>query len=213
MADTITILDGLQFEKASTADVYTMDGDGVECVKTFALAIPSDASSMRVIFNGAYDPNGGRYHGRVKLTGVTSLDPLTKVYATQVLEWTTITPPAVQKSGDVDVSTYYKATVYIDIAQSSTTANTTGIEIIVQVRKKATVNEWVDIHRFVTLANAAASKSDCVGTPAGAAAATTLGVTNPATGNLDHVGKFIFIEDTATIAQCEIAFLVSQSGN
>jgi hypothetical protein len=28
MADTITVLDGIQFAKPTTADVYTIDGDG-----------------------------------------------------------------------------------------------------------------------------------------------------------------------------------------
>ena len=40
-----------------------------------------------------------------------------------------------------------------------------------------------------------------------AAAQTTLSVTNPTAANLDHVGKFIFIEDTGTLAQCEIAYI------
>lgn len=211
MADTITVLDGLQFAKPDTADVYTMDGDAIECVKTYAVSIPPDVSGARVIFNGAYDPDGGRYHCRVKATLLTGIGTLAKTQNTQPLEWTTCTPPAVLESADIDLSAAYGATLHIDCAQSSTTANTTGIEIIVQVRKEATVDEWTDLVRFIGPTNAAATKSDMVGT--NNAAATVLGVTNPATGNLDHLGKFIFIEDTATIAQCEVAFLVAQSGN
>jgi len=33
-----------------------------------------------------------------------------------------------------------------------------------------------------------------------------LSITNPTAGNLNHVPKFIFLEDTAAIAQCEIAY-------
>lgn len=211
MADTITVLDGLQFTKPDTADVWTIDGDGLECVKTFPISIPPDMSGARVIFNGAYDPDGGRYHCRVKVTSLTGIGTLAKTQNTQPLEWTTCTPPAVLESGDIDLSASYGATIHIDIAQSSTTANTTGIEIIVQVRKEAEVNEWTDLTRFIALAQAAATKSDFAAEEA--AAQTELSVTNPATGHLNHVGKFIFLEDTVTIANCEIAFLVSQSGD
>lgn len=80
-----------------------------------------------------------------------------------------------------------------------------------QVRKKATVDEWTTLPSMVVLAQAAAMKSD-VGVET-AAGQTVLFVTNPATGNLNHLGKLIFIEDTVTIAQCEVAFLVAQSGD
>jgi len=101
--------------------------------------------------------------------------------------------------------------LHIDICQSSTTANTTGLEVIVMVRKKATVNSWDLLPSMNVLSQVAATKSDCSGTTA--AGQTVVGVTNPATGNLNHLGKLIFLEDTVTIAQSEIAFLVAQSGD
>jgi hypothetical protein len=210
MADTITVLDGIQFAKPNTADVYTIDGDGLEAVKSYAISIPPSASGARVIFNGAYDPDGGRYHCRVRYTAVTAIGTLTKTQNTQPLEWTTCTPPAILETGSIDVSGAYSGTLHIDVAMSSTTANTTGIEIIVQIQKEAALDEWTDLTRFIGPTGTAV-KSDFVGT--NNAAATTLGVTNPVTGTLDHLGKFIFFEDTVTIAQCEIAFLVSQTGD
>lgn len=203
-ADTIVVLDGLQFQKETTSDVYTQDHATNEAVKTFHIHIPLSYKAVRVIYNGAYDPDGGRYHYRTKLTRVTSITTPTKT-ANQQDEWLTLTPPAVAESTAFDVSASWDSSIHIDIAQSSTTANTTGVEIIVQGRKEDSLDEWTDITRFIALALGAATKSDFAAQEA--AAQTTLSVTNPTTGNLDHVGKFIFLEDTATIAQCEIAFI------
>ena len=212
MPDTITVLDGIQFQKETTSDVYTQDHATNEAVKSFQIHIPLSYKAARVIFNGAFDPNGGRFHGRVKATLTTSITTPTKTANTQVMEWTTITPPAVLDSGALDCSASWDTTLHIDIAQSSVTANTTGIEIIVQGRKEDSLDEWTDITHFVALVYAAvAVKSDFAAQEA--AGQTTLDVTNPATGGLDNLGKFIFLEDTATIAQCEIAFLVAQSGD
>jgi len=212
MADTITVLDGIQFQKETTSDVYTQDSARGEAVKTYPIHIPLSAKAARVIFNGAYDPDGGRYHARVKATLTTSITTPTKTANTQVMEWTAITPPAVVDSGSLDCSASWGTTLHIDLAQSSTTANTTGIEIIVQIRKEDALDEWTDLPggRFIGITGTA-KKSDFFAQEA--AGQTELTVTDPATGGLDNIGKFIFLEDTATIAQCEIAFLVSQTGD
>ncbi|HDZ13413.1 hypothetical protein LCGC14_0622050 [marine sediment metagenome] len=214
MADTITVLDGIQFQKETTSDVYTQDHATNEAVKTFPIYIGMSYKAARVIFNGAFDPDGGRFHARVKglkVTGMTTTG-ITKTANTQIMEWTTITPPAVLDSGVFDVSASRNSTIHIDIAQSSVTANTTGIEIIVQGRKEDSLDEWTDIVRFNALSYAAvAKKADFAAQEA--VGQTILDVTNPATAGLDNVGKFIFLEDTAAIEKCEIAFLVSQSGD
>lgn len=211
MADTITVLNGIQFQKETTSDVYTLNGDGeaYEAVKTYAVLVPNAASGVNVIFNGNYDPDGGRCHVRVKLTKITDVDPITKAENVQCLEWTAVTPPAMQETGAIDVSGAVEAVLHIDVALSSVNAST-GMEVIVQIRSEAALDEWTTIARFVGPTGTGV-KSDF-----GAQEAvdqTVLSVTNPATGHLDHVGKFIFLEDTATIAQCEIAWLVSQSGD
>lgn len=203
--DTILVLDGIQHQKETTSDIYTQDHATNEAVATFGIHIPLSYKAVRVIYNGAYDPNGGRYHYRTKLTRTTSITTPTKT-ANQQDEWLTITPPAVAESTAFDVSASWDSTIHIDIAQSSTTANTTGIEIIVQGRKEDALDEWTDIVRFNALALGAATKSDFAAQEA--AAQTTLSVTNPTAGNLDHIGKFIFLEDTAAIEKSEIAFIV-----
>ena len=212
MADTITVLDGIQHQKETTSDVYTIDSATGEAVKTYRINLPVSASGARVIFNGAYDPDGGRYHVRVKATKTTTLasDTITKTENTQVLEWTTVTPPAVLETGAIDCTAAFDVDLHIDVAMSSVTANTTGIEIIVQYRKEAALDEWTDFYRWVGPTGTAV-KSDFAAQEA--VGQTELSVTNPAAGGLDNVGKFIFLEDTVTIAKCEIAFLVAQSGD
>jgi hypothetical protein len=212
MADTITLLNGLLFQKLASSDVWTLDGDGLEAVKSYLVAIPPGISGARVIFNGAWDPDGGRYHGRVMATMLTGLGTLTKTQNTLALEWTAITPPAVIKSAEINTAPAYACELHIDVAMSSTTANTTGIEIRVQVRKKVTVDEWTDLPGGTFIGpTGTAVKSDCSGTTN--AGETVVGVTNPATGALNHLGKNIFFEDTVDITHCEIGFLVAQSGD
>lgn len=205
-ADTIVVLDGIQFQKVTSSDVYTQNHETNEAVVTRGIHIPLNYKAARVIFNGAYDPNGGRFHIRAKGTRTTSLaGRAVKTANQQLLEWTALTPPAVAKSAVFDVRDSWDSMIHIDIAQSSGTANTTGIEIIVQGRKEDGLDEWTEIVRFLALALGAATKSDFAATEA--EGQTVLSVTDPTTGNLDHVGKNIFLEDTATIAQCEIAFI------
>ena len=204
----IYILDALQFTKPDTADVWTQDAVITSSVRQETIHIPTSYKAARVIFNGNYDSNGGRMHGRVKATLITSITTPTKTAVTQMMEWTAITPAvtasAIVESSEVDCSASWSTDVHIDICQSSTTANTTGIEIIVQGRTEDALNEWTDIKRFTALAIAAAAKQVAV---SGESTGTTVLVTAPVAGGLDNLGKLIFIEDTVTIAQCEIAFL------
>lgn len=206
--DTIVILDGLQFAKDTDDDIYTQDHATNEAVVSRLVHIPLCFKSARVLYNGAYDPNGGRFHYRTKLLRTTSITTPTKT-ANQQDEWVTLTPPAVAHSTEWDVSASWASAFVIDVAQSSATANTTGLEIIVQGRKEDTGagqdEEWTTIMRFNVLALGAATKSDFADSEA--VDQTTLSVANPTAGNLDHIGKFIFIEDINTIAQCEIAFI------
>jgi len=203
-ADTILVLDGIQHQKETTSDVYTQDHATNSSVYTAQFHIPLVYKAARVIYNGAFDPNGGRFHYRTKLLRTTSITTPTKT-ANQQDEWLTITPPAVAESSAFDTSASWDSIIAVDVCQSSATANTTGIEIIVQGRKEDALDEWVTITRVNVLALGAATKSDFAAQEA--AAQTTLSVTNPTAGNLDHIGKFIFLEDTAAIEKSEIAFI------
>ena len=213
-ADTIVILDGLQFQKETTSDIYTIDGDGSanEAVKTYTVQCPSAVSGVRVIFNNNYDVGGAsRVHVRARMTKLTSMadGTPTKTENTQLVEWTAVAawaagdPAAgVLETGAEDISAAIEAILHIDCAITSTTAHT-GTEIICQAQSENALDEWTTFAQFIG-PTGTATKADFAAQEA--AAQTTLSVTNPTTANLNHVPKFIFLEDTATIAQCEIAY-------
>ncbi len=204
-ADTIVVLDGIQFTKPDTADVWTVDGEGsaYQAVVTYAVMIPDTASGARVIFNNNYDLGASQVHVRVKVTKVTGISTLAKTENTQALEWTVIAAQGFLETGAIDLSAAYSALLHIDCAISSTTAHT-GTEIIVQVRSEAALDEWTTLTSF-TGPTGTATKSDF--TAEEAAGQTILSITNPTAGNLNHLGKFIFLQDTVTVAQCEIAYI------
>lgn len=204
-ADTILILDGLRYEQVNTADIYTQDHATNSSVFSKPFYIPLAYKAARVRFNGAYDPDGGRVHYRTKLLRVTSITTPAKT-ANQEQAWQTLTPPAVAHSTEYDVSASWYSNIIVDVCQSSVTANTTGIEITIQGRKEDSKDEWVTIAHQNVLALGAATKSDVVATePIGE---TTIAVTDPTTGKLQHLGKEVFLEDTDTVAECEIIYVV-----
>ena len=214
MADTITLLHGLLFTKPTTADVWSCDGAGVECVRTIPVVLPSDISGAMVVFNAMDATAGGtRFHVRVnvtKLTKMTSGASPEKTENTQALEWTVLTPAAALATAAIEIGAAIETTLHIDIAISSATAIVTGPEIRVWVRKKASLNEWTELTRITFGSGLTAFKAD-VKTET-AAGQTILAVTDPVTNaKLDHLGKMIFLEDTVTIGQCEIGFVVASS--
>lgn len=210
--DTIVVLDGLMQQKETTSDVWTLDGDGLEAVKTYAVLCPITASGVRVIFNNNYDVGGAsRVHVRVRMTKLTSMasGTPTKTENTQLLEWTAVAawaagdPAAgVQETGAEDISAAIEATLHIDCAITSTTAHT-GTKIICQAQSENALDEWTTFAEFIG-PTGTATKSDFAAQEA--AAQTTLSITNPTAGNLNHVPKFIFLEDTAAIEKSEIAY-------
>ena len=203
--DTILVLDGIQHQKETTSDVYTQDHATNSSVYSNQFHIPLAYKAARVIYNGAYDPDGGRVHYRTKLLRTTSITTPTKT-ANQQDEWLTLTPPAVAESSAFDTSASWDSIIAVDVCQSSTTANTTGIVVIVQGRKEDALDEWVTIIKVNVLALGVATKSDFAAQAA--AAQSTLSITNPTTGKLQHLGKCVFLEDTAAIEKSEIAFVV-----
>ena len=214
--DEIDILNGLQIEQTAAASIaFTLDGEGAsyEVVKTYAIPIPLTASGINVIFNGNYDPDGAKHCVRAKLTKVTAVDGSgvpTKTENTQALEWTVIDPDSatpgdrMKETGAQDVSASLGTTLHIDVAICEAEA-TTGLEVIVQIRSEAGVDEWTEITRFVgptgTPTSTAFNATEAVGQ-------TTLTVTNPTAANFDHIGKNIFILNT-TPASSEIAWLMA----
>ena len=138
------------------------------------------------------------------------LAALTKTETTQALEWTEIAQAGILETGSIDVSDAYSAILHIDCCLSSTTAHT-GTEIIVQIASEAGVDDaWTDLTKFVGPVGTAITVPL---TGAEAAAQTVLTVTDPVTNNLDNSGKSIFLEDPNTVAQCEIVYVTTNSGD
>ncbi len=135
----------------------------------------------------------------------------TKTQSTEALEWTSILnaegATGVVQSAEIDCSTAYSTTVFIDWCLAEAAAHD-GTEIIVLIGSGAGDDEWT---KYLTL------KSNAV-TPIGLAFAATeaidqteLTTADPA-GGLDHPGKFIFIEHD-TPASCEIAYQVTDNAS
>jgi len=213
--DTIEVLDNLQFEQLVATEIWAIDGEGsaFDAVKSYAVAIPEAASAARVIFNNWYDTAACQVTVRVKCTKVTARSSTgvpTKTENTQVCEWTSIAPAVLitgggvgfLDSGTVDLSAASDAVLHIDCALTSAVAHT-GTEIIVQIRSEdATPDEWTTLCSFVGPTGTPFHMH-----PSGTAAAgqKTILVANPTAGNLNHIGKFIFLLN-ATVANSEICY-------
>ncbi len=133
---------------------------------------------------------------------------LAKTQDTEALAWTSIALGAAPvKSSEIDCSSAYATTIHVDVALAGTTAHL-GTEIIVLGATGATTNNfWTPLTRVVVLNGLTATKSDC--NDISAAEATTIFVTNPTTGNLNHIGKFIFKHDTDTVTQSEMLYITA----
>lgn len=139
---------------------------------------------------------------------VLALDA-TKTATTELLGWTEIAQGAVQESAEFNVSENLQSDLHIITCLSSTTAHT-GTEVIVFTGSSSADDDWTELTRY----------SCCVGTAIKidlggdeAAAQTVLTVTDPVTNNLDNDGKWVFLEHTGTIANCELVYQTDNSGD
>lgn len=210
MADTITILNGLDHEQDQTTSIiYDIDDATTECVGMYPIAIPADVSQINLVFNNTYDSDGSTVHVMARLTAVSDNSPLTKVENVSVMAWQEVAQNAVVESGSVDVSSYWNCTLHVFIALSSTTAHT-GTEIIVQTGSEAGVDgSWTNLCRFIGPIGTAVSCAFVATEPAGE---TTIAIDNPVTNNMDNDGKFKFVENTV-VADCEIVYQTANSGD
>jgi len=209
-ADTITIQDGLtNAQTAADSDFYTVDTAGVSAVGQYTVAIPQSANRVRVLYNNLTDADATVYT-RCRLSKVTGVSTLAKDVA-EVDAWAEIAASATREGATVDISALYDVTLYIDCALSSTNAHASGTEIIVQVSSLTSGDAgWTNLTAFGGPA-ATAIKVDLGGDEA--AGQTELTVTNPVTANLDLLGKWVFLENTATPANSEIVYQIAQSGD
>ena len=212
-ADTISVLDNLQFEHLNTATVNHVHADGFAGEAVESVAIPIDAekiTGLRVIVNNNYGATGSTIIAKVRMTGLTGLTALSKYQNIELLDWTSIAlAAAATASSEADLSTVRSGMLHLFCALNGTTAHL-GTEFIVQVRNEVTVNEWTKLFSFVMCAGKTAILTAVASTAA--AGQKVIAVTNPTTANLNHINKNVFLMD-ATIANCEIAFLTVNGGD
>lgn len=212
-ADTITVLDNLQFEHLNTATINHVHADGFagEAVESAAIAIDCEKIlGLRVIVNNNYGATGSTIIAKARMTGLTGLSTLTKYQNIEMLDWTSVALAAAGiASTEADLSVVRSGMLHLFCALNGTTAHL-GTEFIVQVRNEATVNEWTKLFSFIMCAGKTAVLTAVASTAA--AGQKVIPVTNPTTANLNHINKNVFLMD-ATIANCEIAFLTVNGGD
>ena len=205
--DTIEVLDNLDFEHLNTADIYSVHADGelgeaVVCKPIYVPCLSLLGARVLINNNGA---TGSTVIARVretKTSGITTTT-VTKTQNTQSMEWNSIALNAAIVAGtEITLTNIYELLIHVDVALVGTTAHL-GTEIIVEVRKEATVSEWTVYQRLSVLSGKTAFKMDVADTAA--AAQKVIDVLNPTAGNLNHINKRLFILD-ATPANSEIVW-------
>lgn len=125
--------------------------------------------------------------------------------------WAEVTAGTVREGATVDVSDCYDCQLHIDVCLAEAGAEAIGATIRVEVSSATSGDSfWSQLTAFGG-PTGTAFKVDIAGDEA--AGQTVISVTNPTTANLDHPGKYLFIENTATPANSEIVFQVSNEGD
>lgn len=213
-ADTITVLDGLTNAHASaTSLMWFIDSatTGSNAVAQYVVNIPDTAYRVRVVYDNTHSTAADIFT-RARLIKMTGISTLTKAVEA-VDAWAEITQGAggIREGATVDTSPDYQATLLIDACLSEAVAETAGATIYVEISSNTTGDaDWEVLASFggpVGTAESEALSGD------EAAGQTVLSVTNPTTANLDNPSRFIFFEDSASAANSEIIFQVSNQGD
>lgn len=210
-ADTITVMDGItNAQTAADSDFYTIDTAGFSAVGMYNVNIPVSAVRLRVVYNNNKDAAGSTVYIRSRISKTTDITTPTKSVA-EVDAMQEIAQAAILEGTTVDVSGIQDGILHIDCALSSTTAQANGTEIIVQVSSNTTGDaNWTNLTSFGgptgTAINVGLGGDEAAGQ-------TILTVTNPVTSNLDLLGKWLFLENTATPANSEFVYQTAQSGD
>ena len=86
MADTISILNGLDHEQDQTTSIiYDIDHAVTECVSVRPVTIPR-GKSANIVFNNTYDADGSTIFVMVRMVRMTSVDTPTYTES-EVLAW------------------------------------------------------------------------------------------------------------------------------
>jgi hypothetical protein len=213
-ADTITILDGLtNAHAAATSTMWFIDSatTGSGAVAQYVVNIPDTANRIRVKYDNTHSTAADIFT-RARLSKITAISTLTKAVEA-VDAWAEVTQGAggVREGATIDISPNYQATLYIDACLSEAVAETAGATIYVEVSSNTTGDaDWSVITSFGGPTGTAESEALSGDEAAGQ---TVLSVTNPTTANLDNPSRFIFFEDTASAANSEIIFQVTNEGD
>lgn len=213
-ADTITVLDGLTNAHASaTSLMWFVDSatNGSGAVLQYVVNIPDTTERVRITYDNTHSAAADVFT-RARISGITDIDPLTKAVAA-VDAWAEVAQGAtgIREGATVDVSGYYQATLFIDVCLSEAVAETTGATVYVEISSNTTGD--ADWRILTSLGGPAATAESEALSGDEAAGQTVLSVTNPTTANLDNPSRFIFFEDTASAANSEIIFQVSNEGD
>ena len=113
----------------------------------------------------------------------------------------------IREGAIIDVSPNYQTTLLIDACLSEAVAETAGATIFVEISSNTSGDaDWAVLTSFGGPTGTAESEPLSADEAAGQ---TVLSVTNPTTANLDNPARFIFFEDTASAANSEIIFQVT----
>jgi hypothetical protein len=135
---------------------------------------------------------------------------LTKAVAA-VDAWAEVVAGAGREGATVDISANYETTLYIDAALSEAAAEAIGATIYVEISSNTSGDaDWSVLTSFGGPTGTPFKRDISANEAAGQ---TTISVDNPTTNNLDHLGKFLFIENTATAANSEIVFQITNEAD
>ena len=213
-ADTITVLDGLTNAHASaTSLMWFIDSatTGSNAVAQYVVNIPDTAYRVRVVYDNTHSTAADIFT-RARLSKITAISTLTKGVEA-VDAWAEVAQGAsgFREGAIIDVNPNYQATLFIDACLSEAVAETAGATIYVEVSSNTTGDaDWEVLTSFGGPTGTAESEALSADEAAGQ---TVLSVTNPTTNNLDNPSRFIFFEDTASAANSEIIFQVSNEGD
>jgi len=213
-ADTITILDGLTNAHASaTSLMWFIDSatTGSNAVAQYVVNIPDTAYRVRVVYDNTHSTAADIFT-RARLIKITGISTLTKAVEA-VDAWAEVAQGATgfREGATMDVSPNYQTALLIDACLSEAVAETAGATIYVEISSNTTGDaDWRVLTSFGGPTGTAESEALSGNEADGE---TVLSVTNPTTNNLDNPSRFIFFEDTASAANSEIIFQVSNEGD
>lgn len=117
----------------------------------------------------------------------------------------------VREGTTIDLTPNYQTSLLIDACLSEAVAETAGATIYVEISSNTSGDaDWTVLTSFGGPTGTAESEPLSADEAAGQ---TILSVTDPTTNNLDNPSRFIFFEDTASAANSEIIFQVTNEAN